>query len=362
MNPRSTPLVQSRGHRANAERARDLALLPAAGTTRAATVVSLVVTVSARRNVTSQARNAKRARSVRRWYRPAPGKRFCTKAMNSNGTFLLDRLGIDSANPGSVYLHSRPRPARLSSRSGSTVEFGTRRDHDIRHDQLGPPAVRHNRVDLQQFGPIVGIVVTSGDNSMLIRFRLVGLTVVAALIAIIPASMAPATAAGTTVTLAQPIFGNYDFDYSDPTLNLWDVSFTFHWGVSAPSGVCSQTLTYAGYGTLGGEFDPILKQESITVSLSKTTRSYAASINAPDYSRGGYSVVIRVQGCDGQTVASNPAQTVIAPREETDPGITYSGTWSVSHCACASGGPPAGRRPRMPASPSAPRHQRTSAA
>ena len=173
---------------------------------------------------------------------------------------------------------------------------------------------------------------------MLIRFRLVGLTVVAALIAIIPASMAPATAAGTTVTLAQPIFGNYDFDYSDPTLNLWDVSFTFHWGVSAPSGVCSQTLTYAGYGTLGGEFDPILKQESITVSLSKTTRSYAASINAPDYSRGGYSVVIRVQGCDGQTVASNPAQTVIAPREETDPGITYSGTWSVSHCACASGG------------------------
>ena len=54
--------------------------------------------------------------------------------------------------------------------------------------------------------------------------------------------------------------------------------------------------------------------------------------------RGGYSVVIRVKGCDGRTVASNPVHTVIVPHEETESGITYSGTWSVSHCLCASGG------------------------
>jgi hypothetical protein len=102
--------------------------------------------------------------------------------------------------------------------------------------------------------------------------------------------------------------------------------------------VCSQTLTYANYDTLGGEVDPILRQESSTISLSKTARSYAASTDAPDYGRGGYSVVIRVKGCDGRIATSNPVHTVIVPREETDPGITYSGTWSVSHCACASGG------------------------
>jgi hypothetical protein len=172
---------------------------------------------------------------------------------------------------------------------------------------------------------------------MLTRLRVIG-TVVAALVALVPASMEPATAAGTTVKLSQPIFTSYHSDYSDPTYNYWDTAFTFHWAVSASSGVCSQTLTYANYDTLGGDFDPILQQESSTISLSKSARSYAAATDAPDYSRGGYSVVIRIKGCDGRIAASNPVRTVVVPREETDPGITYSGTWSVSHCACASGG------------------------
>jgi hypothetical protein len=172
---------------------------------------------------------------------------------------------------------------------------------------------------------------------MLTRLRVIG-TVIAALVAIVPASMEPATAAGTTVKLSQPIFTSYHSDYSDPTYNYWDTAFTFHWAVSAPSGVCSQTLTYANYDTLGGEVDPLLRQESSTISLSKSARSYATATDAPDYSRGGYSVVVRIKGCDGQIAASNPVRTVVVPREETDPGITYSGTWSVSHCACASGG------------------------
>ena len=157
--------------------------------------------------------------------------------------------------------------------------------------------------------------------------------------ATVPAAGASqSSAVGPTVRLAQPIFTSYDSTYDDTGFNYWDAAFTFHWTVNAPAGICAQKLTYANYDTLGGDVDPILQQESETISVANGARSYAAHSDAPDYDRGGYSVVIRVKDCTGRVVASNPVHTVVSPGEDTDAAITYSGRWSVSHCACASGG------------------------
>jgi hypothetical protein len=152
------------------------------------------------------------------------------------------------------------------------------------------------------------------------------------------ASGASASAANAPViTLSQPTFTQYTSDFiSYPDFNDWDAGFTFHWTINAPAGICSQTLTFANYDTLGGDFDPILKQDSETVSLPRSARSYAARSNTMDYSRSGFGVVVRMKECNGRHVTSNPIETVIQPGEDIDPAMHYSRGWSVSHCSCFS--------------------------
>ncbi len=170
--------------------------------------------------------------------------------------------------------------------------------------------------------------------------RSIGLIAAAAVITLsagaISPSGAPASAANVpTITLSQPAFTQYASDFvSYPDFNNWDAGFTFHWTINAPSGICSQTLTYANYDTLGGDVDPLLNQDSETVSLPRTARSFAARSNTMDFSRSGYSVVVRMKECNGRHVASNPVHTVIQPGEDLDPAMHYSKGWSVSHCSC----------------------------
>jgi hypothetical protein len=170
--------------------------------------------------------------------------------------------------------------------------------------------------------------------------RSIGLIAAAAVLTLtagaISASGASASASNApSITLSQPTFTQYASDFvSYPDFNNWDAGFTFHWTIKAPAGICSQTLTYANYDTLGGDVDPVLNQDSETVSLSKWARSYAARSDTMDFSRSGYSVVIRMKECNGRHVTSNPVHTVIQPGEDIDPAMHYSKGWSVSHCSC----------------------------
>ena len=141
------------------------------------------------------------------------------------------------------------------------------------------------------------------------------------------------------ITLSQPTFTHYNSDFASyPDFNNWDAGITFHWAVHAPSGICSQSLTYANYDALGGDVDPILHQDSLTVKLSKTARSYAAQTDTMDFSRAGFSVVVRMKECNGKTVSSNPVHTVVEPGEDSDSVVSYSGAWAISRCSCWSDG------------------------
>jgi FlaG/FlaF family flagellin (archaellin) len=169
-----------------------------------------------------------------------------------------------------------------------------------------------------------------------------------ALLAVMAASvaslgLAPMTAAAAavpqapSVVLAQPTFTGYESDFDETGFNYWTADFTFQWTVSAPAGVCAQTLTFADYDTLGGDVDPVLG-DSETVTLPNTARSYAAHSDAYDFMRSGYSAVIRITDCNGKNVTSNPVHAVVLPGEDTDAAMGYSKGWSVSHCTCFSGG------------------------
>jgi hypothetical protein len=157
----------------------------------------------------------------------------------------------------------------------------------------------------------------------------------AALIAVaVPANGTSLATSVPTVKLSQPTFTQYTPEFDEGGFNYWLAFFTLHWTVTAPAGVCSQTFTYSGYDALGGDEDPILHGPSETFTLSKTARSYSTGMDAGTMGKGGYSAVVRVKDCNGKSLASNPVHTVIAPGEDVDPGVTYTGAWSVSTCTC----------------------------
>jgi hypothetical protein len=148
-----------------------------------------------------------------------------------------------------------------------------------------------------------------------------------------------AAGTGPAVKLTQPTFTSYQSNFADPSFNEWKAKFTFHWTVTAPAGVCSQTVTYANYNTIGGPADPLLGWDSISQTVPKTARSFADAIDAYDFGRaGGYSVVVRIKDCNGHKATSNVVHAVISAGEDTDSAITYSAHWSISHCTCFSGG------------------------
>ncbi len=159
-------------------------------------------------------------------------------------------------------------------------------------------------------------------------------------IALLPQATA-AAATAPAVKLSQPTFTAYQSYYEDGGdvgFNDWTADFTFHWTVTAPAGVCAQTITYTNYDAIGGPVDPVLGQASITVTVANSARSWATHSNHRDYGRGGFGVVIRITECNGTKATSNPVHAVISPGEDTDSAMTYSAAWSTSSCTCFSGG------------------------
>ena len=63
-------------------------------------------------------------------------------------------------------------------------------------------------------------------------------------------------------------------------LDEWFAHFAISWTASAPSGICNQTLTYRDYDTLGGDPDPVLGDETSTITLSPGERSYSFASTA----------------------------------------------------------------------------------
>ncbi|HEX4432029.1 MAG TPA: hypothetical protein VHZ96_22355 [Frankiaceae bacterium] len=149
-----------------------------------------------------------------------------------------------------------------------------------------------------------------------------------------------AATARPTVKLTQPTFQSLSA-YGDTSYPMaWDVSFTLHWSVTAPAGVCKQTLTDQDYNDLGGDTDPILGGSTATYPLSKTARSYSGGDGYwLDFLRGGYGAVIRVTDCKGVKVASNAVHSVILPGDDNDAAMTYAGSgWRIANCTCFPGG------------------------
>ncbi len=157
---------------------------------------------------------------------------------------------------------------------------------------------------------------------------------------LIGCATAPPPPPKPTVALEQPTFTSIVPDGEATSYpSTWDASFTLHWAVSAPAGVCSQTMTYQDYDTLGGDTDPILGYATQTDPLPASARSYSGGDGYwLDFLRGGYNVVIRVTDCHGVQVASNPVHVVLQPGDDQDAAMTYSAGWKVANCPCFPGG------------------------
>ena len=153
---------------------------------------------------------------------------------------------------------------------------------------------------------------------------------------------ASAATRGPSVKLTQPTFQSIVPDgdaYSYPM--TWDASFTLPWSVTAPAGVCGQTITDQDYNDLGGDNDPILGYSTATYTLPTRARSYNGGDGYwLDFLRGGYNAVIRVTDCHGVKAASNAMHTVLQPGDNADAAMTYSpgGGWKTAKCTCFLGG------------------------
>ncbi len=155
---------------------------------------------------------------------------------------------------------------------------------------------------------------------------------------------APAASAARvpSVKMTQPTFQSIvpDGDASSYPM-AWDARFTLHWTVTAPNGVCRQTLTDSDYNDLGGDIDPVLGGPSFTYPISKWARSYSGGDGYwLDFFRGGYSAYVTVKECNGVKVRSNPVHTVLVPGDNTDSAMVYSlgGGWKTAKCTCFLGG------------------------
>ena len=130
----------------------------------------------------------------------------------------------------------------------------------------------------------------------------------------------------------------YETDAGFTWLEGWYARYALNWTTSDPSGICSQSLTYQNYDTLGGDTDPVLGDDTLTTSLSSGARSYQFTANGWDWDRVPNRFVLRVTDCAGNTTTSRVADTEFGLVEDTGSAVSYTGTWATSSFSGFSGG------------------------
>lgn len=122
-----------------------------------------------------------------------------------------------------------------------------------------------------------------------------------------------------------------------PDETYWLARYRVQWKASDPSGICSQTVAWAGYDR-GDENDPVLGEWTGYYSVSAKARTFDFQTDTYDTDRGPDVFLVRSTDCAGNTATSSVAVTKFGIREDDAPGITYRGTWSVSNFQGFSGG------------------------
>lgn len=158
-------------------------------------------------------------------------------------------------------------------------------------------------------------------------------------------AQAATAATAPSVKMTQPTFQSLTADGVTTNYPVnWDASFTIPWTVTAPAGVCGQTLTNSDYNDQGGPDDPYLGGPSYTQTISKTARSWNGGDGYwLDWARGGENAYVTVKECNGVKVRSNPVHVVLVTGDDHNPnGGTHlsfsSGNWAIAHCTCFLGG------------------------
>lgn len=142
---------------------------------------------------------------------------------------------------------------------------------------------------------------------------------------------------------ARPLVGAQVFTayYEDDpqALEYWQLDHVLTWQASDPSGICGQTVTWQSYEYLGSDDDPVLGGAVDTFSVPPTARrAVVPNLNAANWGRVPDRFLVRVTDCAGNTATSNIALSELGTREDTDPAITYRGSWRVGHFPGFSGG------------------------
>jgi len=114
-------------------------------------------------------------------------------------------------------------------------------------------------------------------------------------------------------------------------LVMYDLKMAVRWTASDASGICGQTVTERSYDTLGGDFDPILGNDTVTTPVAPDARSYPFNEDFLNYLRVPDRYVVRVTDCAGNTTTSAITRSVVDVKDDDEPGfITYTGRWGIS--------------------------------
>ena len=130
----------------------------------------------------------------------------------------------------------------------------------------------------------------------------------------------------------------------------WQVAYYLKWKATDPSGICSQTLTEQSYDMMGGDADPVLGENTGTIPIASTARTYDFSTDESDWERGPDRYVVRSTDCAGNTATSGIATThwgLVDDRGDwwwgdgytgPAPALTFQGNWATSSCTCFANG------------------------
>ncbi len=136
------------------------------------------------------------------------------------------------------------------------------------------------------------------------------------------ASAGAADTAGPTIrTEAAPRFAvGTDVSYDYLRGYIWTVEL--HWAASDPSGVCKQAVNVQSYDDMGA---------GRTIQVDPAATSFRYNDYTLNYGRVTTTFRVIATDCAGNRATGAPVQEQFDVTQDTDSGITYSGTWRESH-------------------------------